>query len=103
VPDRLAGDEDVVIWADLLQPSESDLEPLAQSLDLHPLAVEDALQRGERTKLDRYRSHLFANLYAVTFDASNTRIDTQELSAFITALTCNPDFKLQIRRSEHIV
>ena len=83
IPARLAADEDVIIWADLLQPAESDLEPLAQSLDLHPLAVEDALHRGERTKLDRYRSHLFANMYAVTFDARSTRIEAKELSAFI--------------------
>jgi magnesium transporter len=83
VPDRLAADGDVIIWIDLLQPSESDLERLARNLDLHPLAVEDALQSHQRTKLDRYRSHLFANLYAVTFDASDTRLEAEELSAFI--------------------
>jgi magnesium transporter len=83
VPDRLAADGDVIIWVDLLQPSGSDLERLAQILDLHPLAVEDALQSQQRTKLDRYRSHLFANLYAVTFDTSDTRLEAEELSAFI--------------------
>jgi len=83
VPDRLAADEEAVIWVDLLQPGESDLQPLAEKLDLHPLAVEDALQAHQRTKLDRYRSHLFANLYAVTFDVGDTRLDSQELCAFV--------------------
>jgi magnesium transporter len=83
VPDRLAADGESIIWIDLLQPGESDLEPLAQSLDLHPLAVEDALQAHQRTKLDRYRSHLFANLYAVTIDASDASLEAKELSAFI--------------------
>jgi magnesium transporter len=83
VPGRLAADEDVVIWADLLQPGEAELKQLGEDLGLHPLAVEDARQPHQRTKLDRYRTHLFANLYAVTFDASACRLDTSELSAFI--------------------
>lgn len=73
----------MIIWADLLQPGRSDLDRLAQRLDLHPLAVEDAVTPRERTKLDRYRSHLFANMYAVTFDAAGPRVDVAELSAFI--------------------
>ena len=83
MPDRLAADGEAIVWIDLLQPTESDLEPLAQHLGLHPLAVEDAIQAHQRTKLDRYRSHLFADLYAVTVDASETRLEAKELSAFI--------------------
>ncbi len=81
--DLLTADESVIIWADLLQPARSDLDRLAEQLDLHPLAVEDAVAPRERTTLDRYRSHLFANIYAITFDAAGPRVDVAELSAFI--------------------
>jgi magnesium transporter len=38
----------------------------------------------QRPKLDRYRSHLFTSMYAVSFDAASGRLVTSEINAFIT-------------------
>jgi len=38
----------------------------------------------QRPKLDRYRTHLFANMYAVRFDEQSGELSTSEISAFIT-------------------
>ena len=64
----LEADEDAVVWLDLYDPDEADLQILIEEFGLHPLAVEDAVVDHQRPKLDRYRTHLFANMYAVSFD-----------------------------------
>ncbi|WP_433791336.1 magnesium transporter CorA family protein [Actinoplanes sp. CA-252034] len=74
-------DPGAVLWYDLDDPSDDELRELASRFDLHPLAVEDALQEHERPKLDRYENHLFLNVYAVAFDDEPRKT---EISAFIT-------------------
>jgi len=55
-PERIAGlrARDEFFWLDLADPSERDLEMLGELLDLHPLALEDTREFGQRPKLDRY-------------------------------------------------
>lgn len=62
----------------------SDLQIVTEEFGLHALAVEDAITAHQRPKVDRYRSHLFANMYAVAIDdrAGSTRAG--EISVFIT-------------------
>jgi magnesium transporter len=82
--EHLAAAEDAVVWLDLHDPDEHDLGIVVQEFGLHPLAVEDAVQDHQRPKLDRYPSHLFANMYAVSFDAGTDELTSSEISAFIT-------------------
>ncbi|BEL12299.1 magnesium transporter CorA family protein [Actinoplanes sichuanensis] len=70
-----------VLWYDLDDPSDEELRTLATRFDLHPLAIEDALQEHERPKLDHYENHLFLNVYAVEFDEQPRKTG---ISAFIT-------------------
>jgi magnesium transporter len=58
---------------------------LSAEFGLHPLAVEDAVQYHERTKLDRYHSHLFLLAYGVKLDEKTGELVTSELAAFVTA------------------
>src|ERR1700745_797390 len=44
-------------------PDPDALAVLSEESGLHPLAVEAALHRSQRPKLDRYRSHLFLTAY----------------------------------------
>jgi magnesium transporter len=81
---HLAADGDSFVWLDLLDPDEADLSIVTHEFGLHPLAVEDAVQDHQRPKLDRYPTHLFADMYAVTFDEATGHLATAELSAFIT-------------------
>ena len=81
ISDLLDG-PDTVVWLDLLQPSERDLEVLVDELGLHPLAVEDALHAHQRPKLDRYEDHLFLAAYAVL--VVDGEVETAEVAAFLT-------------------
>jgi magnesium transporter len=65
---------DCVLWVDLCEPHRRDLEVVAAELDLHALAVDDAIDRRQRPKLDRYESHEFLNMYGVKLDEASGRI-----------------------------
>jgi magnesium transporter len=73
-----------VVWLDLCEPDQQDLEVISEEFGLHPLAVEDAVQQHERPKLDRYQDHYFLTAYAISLDPATGRLTTSELAAFIT-------------------
>lgn len=75
---------DTVVWLDLCEPDQQDLEVVSQEFGLHPLAVEDAVQQHERPKLDRYQDHYFLTTYAISLDPTTGRLQSSELAAFIT-------------------
>jgi magnesium transporter len=77
-------DSSAVIWLDLLAPAPSDLVVLSEEFGLHPLAIEDALHAHERTKIDRYHSHLFLAAYSVHLDTTAAELVMSELGAFVT-------------------
>lgn len=72
------------VWVDLCAPRAEDLALVAEELGLHELAIEDAVNRRQRPKLDRYSSHEFLNMYAVRLDVETGELLLSELSAFIT-------------------
>ena len=88
ISELLAETPDAVVWLDLLDPDAADLQIVTDEFGLHPLAVEDAVHDHQRPKLDRYRTHLFANVYAVhvadTPDGARA-LTTSEISVFITS------------------
>jgi magnesium transporter len=77
---------EAVLWLDLFDPAQADLQVVADAFKLHPLAVEDAVVDHERPKLDRYQGHLFVNVYAVNLatEAGEAHYDKTEVSAFVT-------------------
>ena len=84
ISDHLA-DEAVTIWLDLRDPDHRDLAVLSEEFGLHPLAVEDAEHEHQRPKLDRYRTHLFLNVYGARLNTGTGELATSELAAFVTA------------------
>jgi magnesium transporter len=86
VHDRMAEHSEAVLWLDLFDPDLADLEAVAHEFGLHPLAVEDAVHDHQRPKVDRYRGHLFMNVYAVEFrtDGVHPVFSKIEISSFIT-------------------
>ncbi|WP_261554016.1 magnesium transporter CorA family protein [Frankia tisae] len=84
ISEKLAADHSTVVWLDLHNPTEEDLQIVVDEFGLHPLAVEDAIHPHQRPKVDRYRTHLFANMYAVSVSHDDATLTTGEISVFIT-------------------
>jgi magnesium transporter len=87
--------EGTVVWLDLLMPTKDDLGVLVEELGLHPLAVEDAISRHQRAKLDAYDDHLFLAAYLARLDPREAQLEVHEIGAFIT-----PRALVTIRSSE---
>ncbi|BCB77822.1 magnesium transporter CorA family protein [Phytohabitans flavus] len=85
VPEKLEAHPRAVLWLDLDDPGMADLEAIAEPFQLHPLAIEDAVQDHEAPKLQRYPGHLFLNVYAMDIaDGNLLRLTKHEISAFVT-------------------
>jgi len=82
ISDRLR-DRDTVVWVDLCTPTEDDLRLISEELGLDALAVEDAVSRHERPKVDHYEGYLFLNTYAAMLDRRTGRLALSEISAFV--------------------
>ena len=62
LPDFL-DDEGCLVWIDLCDPNHEQLSTLARELNLHPLAIEDAVAHLERTKAIRYGQYTVLTAY----------------------------------------
>ncbi|MCW2769599.1 MAG: corA [Aeromicrobium sp.] len=74
------GDDDF-LWIGIGNPTADEMHRVADSLHLHPLAVEDALEAHQRPKVERYRDHTFISIRTVTY--SDDDITTHEVNIFL--------------------
>ncbi|MFF3379075.1 magnesium and cobalt transport protein CorA [Streptomyces sp. NPDC002680] len=79
-------------WIGLARPTEAELLSLADEFDLHPLAVEDAMEAHQRPKLERYGDTLFVVLSAARYLDAVEEVDFGELHVFVGA-----DFLITVR------
>jgi magnesium transporter len=54
---------DEFFWIDLVSPDNATIDQLGELLELHPLALEDTREFGQRPKLDPYGHHLLLVFY----------------------------------------
>jgi magnesium transporter len=80
------------VWVGLFQPTEDELEAVADLYDLHPLAVEDALSAHQRPKLERYDDSLFLSLKTLWYVDENDAVETGEVNMFV-----GPRFVITVR------
>jgi magnesium transporter len=85
----------VTVWLDICAPDADDLATISEELNLHQLAVEDAVQEHQRPKLDRYDSHLFVTAYEVALDVATGELNAFEVAAFVT-----PNALVTVRKSD---
>src|SRR3954471_10469989 len=90
-------DDQAVIWLDLCRPSQEDFDAIRDEFGLHVLAVEDAMDFGQRSKIDRYRTHLFMSAHTVRLDIPTGQLTTSEVGAFIT-----PQALITVRRTDEV-
>jgi magnesium transporter len=86
---------DGLAWIGLYKPEEYEFTSLAKEFDLHPLAVEDAVQAHQRPKIERYGDTLFVVLRAARYIDAVEEVEFSEVHAFI-----GPDFVLTVRHGE---
>ncbi|MFB8771783.1 magnesium and cobalt transport protein CorA [Streptomyces broussonetiae] len=79
-------------WIGLARPTDAELLSLAAEFDLHPLAVEDAMEAHQRPKLERYGDTLFVVLRAARYLDAPEEVDFGELHVFV-----GPDFVITVR------
>ncbi len=53
------------VWIDLTNPDEAAIKRLAETIELHPLTVEDAQTFNQRPKLEEYDGYLFMVVFGV--------------------------------------
>ncbi|HET7684123.1 MAG TPA: magnesium/cobalt transporter CorA [Marmoricola sp.] len=91
----LATGPDDFVWVGLHDPTEHELEAVADLYDLHPLAVEDALRAHQRPKLERYDDSLFMALKTLWYVDEDDAVETGEINLFIGA-----KFVVSVRHGE---
>jgi magnesium transporter len=68
--DRVASDREAGhrFWLDLIDPPDEDVNRLGDLLGLHPVAIEDTREFGQRPKVDVYEDHVLLVFYTARLD-----------------------------------
>ncbi|WP_028933364.1 magnesium and cobalt transport protein CorA [Pseudonocardia spinosispora] len=82
-------------WIGLLRPTEAEILSVAKEFDLHPLAVEDAIDAHQRPKLERYGNTLFVVLRPARYVDPVEVVEIGELHLFL-----GPGFVVGVRHAE---
>jgi len=90
------------VWLGLKDPTDADLQSLAEQFDLHPLAMEDAAHGHRRSKLEVFGDTLFMVMSTVAY------VDHEELTATSEVVATGQvmvflgeGFVITVRRGEH--
>jgi magnesium transporter len=86
---------DAMAWLGLYQPTQDELERVAQGFGLHELAVEDAVKAHQRPKIERYAETLFVVLRPARYIDETETVVFGEVEVF-----CGPHFVVTVRHGE---
>jgi magnesium transporter len=88
---------DEFFWLDLTDPSPDEVKTLGATLGLHPVAIEDTIEFGQRPKLDSYEDHVLFVFYTVRRgrDSDEAPFEPVEIHIYISG-----GFVATIRRTE---
>jgi magnesium transporter len=67
-------DRDQFFWLDLESPAADELDTLERTLGLHPMALEDTREFGQRPKVDSYQDHVLLVFYTAQSTADEERV-----------------------------
>ena len=83
------------IWIGLKDPTDSEFDLVKDELQLHPLAVEDAVTGHQRPKLEIYDASLFVVVKPLRYIEATSDIETGEVMVFL-----GDRFVVTVRRGE---
>src|SRR5262249_40800736 len=75
--EELIGRAEVTFWLDMDHPGEDDWQLLEPRFHFHPLAIEDARLRNQRSKVDQYEGYLFLSVHTWAGSPSVTEDPSQ--------------------------
>ena len=90
------------VWIGLHEPSDEQINGIAETFGLHELAVEDAVNAHQRPKLERYDDTLFMVLKTVCYvghaepTTASELVETGEVMVFV-----GRDFVITVRHGRH--
>jgi magnesium transporter len=83
-------------WVGLYRPDADEMHDIAQVLDLHPLAVEDALVGHQRAKLERYGDMTLMVLQPARYLDESETVEFGEVHIIV-----GPDYVITVRHAEN--
>ena len=90
-------ERDEFFWLDLTEPDAEDIKAMGEALNLHPVAVEDTIEFGQRPKLDSYGEHVLFVFYTVRKgrDGSDEVFEPVEVHIYVSG-----SFVITVRRAQ---
>ena len=85
------------IWVGLHEPDADEMARMAEIFGLHPLAVEDALGRRQRPKVEPYEDMLFLVLKTLWYVDETDQVETGQVSIFL-----GEDFVVTVRQGRGV-
>lgn len=86
---------DAFMWIGLHEPTTEEFDQVAGELQLHPLAIEDAVNAHQRPKLERYGDTLFVVIKTLNYIDATSDIEVGEIMLFV-----GKDFVITVRHGE---
>jgi magnesium transporter len=83
------------VWVGLHEPTEDEFQAVSKAFDLHPLAVEDAVEAHQRPKLEIYDDSLLMVVTTARYDDPSETVVFGELLIFV-----GEDFVVAVRHGE---
>jgi magnesium transporter len=80
------------VWVGVVEPTQEEFDAIAEEFQLHPLAVEDAVNAHQRPKVEQYGETLLVVLKPVRYTDSDELIEVDEVALFV-----NPTFLVTVR------
>src|SRR6476620_1287064 len=87
--------ENGFIWIGLKDPTDAEFALVNDELQLHPLAVEDAVKGNQRPKIETYDGSLFLVMKTLRYIDATSDIETGEVMVFV-----GDRFVVTVRRGE---
>ena len=92
---RDGGSPGSFLWIGLKNPTQAEFDEVNEELQLHPLAVEDAIHGRQRAKVELYETSVFVVLKPLRYVEQTSDIETGELMCFV-----GDHFIVTVRRGE---
>lgn len=85
-----------ILWIDLEHPEVEDIQLLRTRFNFHPLAVEDALHRQQKPKVDTYDGYYFIVFYSVSYRRNKEDDDNHSIRARQVSLFAGPNYLVTV-------